>query len=153
MLRGIIFILFLSFTQVSLAQSNCQEFANDCEYYSCIEQSKHCGKYGYLMNFGDKYCRKFTSKEKLLSTKGKIWMSNVRSCLIRKLENVDQDLSCQKYRKAAIDQHIPCYTESGYCQLNKKDKNVILKIISGSLWKPTLISAAIKVLKYCNRLH
>ena len=35
--------------------SSCDHLADDCEYYSCIETEKQCGKRGYPIGFGKKY--------------------------------------------------------------------------------------------------
>jgi hypothetical protein len=147
----IFFILSTFIWSPVYSQTECQQFSSDCEYYSCVEATKHCGKRGYLMGFGDKYCRKFSKKEEKLSREGKTWMIAVRTCLIHRLENVSTGLTCKQYKREAIDQHVPCYTKSGYCDLSKKDKKTIIKIIRGSLWKPSLFSAGLSVLRHCKR--
>ncbi|MBT7611234.1 MAG: hypothetical protein HN576_15855 [Bacteriovoracaceae bacterium] len=141
--------LLFSYTTLGFTQTECQQFANDCEYYSCVEEIKHCGKHGYLIGFGYKYCRKFSNKEQNLSGEGQSWIVSVRACLIERLDNVEPDLSCKQYRQEAIEQHVPCYTKSGYCDLSKKDKKTIIKMIRGSLWKPSLFIAGVAVLKHC----
>lgn len=152
-MKNLIFIMLLTLITQSqaLADSSCEKYLDDCQYYSCIEETKHCGKKGYLLDFGNKYCHKFVSKAEKLSLQGQLWMTEVKTCLIHQLDNLDSGLSCRKYKKAAVDQHVPCYIDSGYCQLSTHDKKAIINIIRGSLWKPSLFNAGIQVLRHCAR--
>jgi hypothetical protein len=152
MLKLVFILLFALVVKTQVfANSSCDNYLNDCQYYTCIEASKHCGKKGYLLSFGNKYCHKFANKSEKFSLQGRLWMNQVRDCLIRQLDHLNPEVSCRKYKQAAIDQHGPCYINSGYCELPDKDKNVILKIIRDSLWKPTLFKAGITVLRQCAR--
>lgn len=148
-MKWMIFFLLLSFQ--ANGESNCQQFLSDCEYYSCIEESKRCGKRGYPLGFGKKYCNRFAGLSHQLSDQGKRWMETVRNCLIEKLETVSPEATCRKFKREAISQHVPCYVESGYCELSKKDKKIVLKTIRKSLWRPTLFVAGIRVIRLCKR--
>ncbi|OUR99712.1 hypothetical protein A9Q84_01425 [Halobacteriovorax marinus] len=150
-LWAILFIFLFSLS--SSAQFNCDELLDDCEFYSCVEEEKHCGKRGYMMAFGKKYCMKFQTEIDRFSENGKVWVSNVRLCLIDKMNNTDETLSCKKFKKAQVKSHLPCYVESGYCSLSGKDKRSINKVILKSLWKPSLIFAGLRVLGSCLGNH
>ena len=144
-------IFFLLFSLQAYGDSGCQEFLGDCEYYSCIEGQKRCGKRGYPLGFGKKYCSRFGNLSEQLSEEGQLWMETVRNCLIEKLETVSLEATCREFKREAISQHVPCYVNSGYCELSKKDKKIVLKTIRKSLWRPTLFVAGIRVIHLCKR--
>lgn len=144
----LLILLFMSFNALA-DDSNCQQYLDDCEYYSCIEAEKQCGRRGYPIGFGRKYCLRFEERQSNFSDEGRAWMERVRSCLIRGMEEAPEALSCRKFKRAAVKQHVPCYVESGYCELSKKDKKAVIKMIRWSLWRPSLAFAGIRVLKAC----
>lgn len=141
--------IFLIFTFNTTAFENCSKMSSDCEFYSCVEKNKLCGKRSYLIGFGHKYCNKFENKEHKFSNEGKLWIEEVKRCLIREVDNLNDNLSCKKFKRSAIAHHVPCYVNSGYCHLKKKDKKNVVKIILTSLWRPSLIKAGLKVLSAC----
>ncbi|MCO4793638.1 MAG: hypothetical protein KC493_08005 [Bacteriovoracaceae bacterium] len=143
-------ILLVLFMSTAFAQTTCQQFLDDCSYYSCIEEEKQCGRTGYPIGFGKKYCLRFQSKQEKLSKSGQKWMKDVRSCLINGLEESPQNLSCKEFKSNAVALHVPCYVNSGYCQLSKKDKRAVIRIIRKSLWRPSLLIAGIRVLRMCH---
>jgi hypothetical protein len=143
-----IFLALMSLS--SLGFEDCEQLSDSCEYYSCIEGQKSCGKRGYVLGFGKKYCNKFEEHSYKFTTSGKNWILDVRSCLIDNLGQTSTELSCRKYKKAQIKSHIPCYLNSGYCSLPKADKKLIRKIVYKTMWRPSFIVSAIKVLKTCD---
>jgi hypothetical protein len=147
-MRALIFICLL-FSTLASAHSDCQQYLDDCEYYSCLEVEKQCGRRGYLIGFGRKFCMRFDKRQGNFSDEGKAWMERVRSCLIRGMEEAPQSLSCRTFKRAAVKLHVPCYVESGYCELSKRDKKAVIKMIRWNLWRPSLLNAGIRVLKAC----
>ncbi len=146
-----LFLLSLSLiSAVSAAGVNCSgiDAQNTCEYYSCVEEQRHCGQKGYLLGFGKKYCLKFEENENYFSDAGKKWTKRVRECLIDNLE-LPLSLSCKKFKKSQIKSHVPCYIKSGYCELSRKDRFALKKVIYKSMWRPSLIWAGLKVLANC----
>lgn len=143
----LIVLFILSFS--TYAFSECQQYIDQCEYYSCVETIKKCGKRGYLSGFGEKYCRKFQSNESLFSSNGKEWIESVKSCLINEIEMTDESASCSHFKTRSISRHVPCYISSGYCELSKRDKSMVIKTIRGSLWRPSIIKAGLKILSQC----
>ncbi len=145
------FLLFFFFTlSVSAIGSDCSsvDTKNICEYYSCIEEQRHCGQKGYLLGFGKKYCLKFEEDEHYFSDAGKEWTMRVRECLIANLD-LPSGVSCKKFKKSQIKSHVPCYVKSGYCELSRKDRFALKKVIYKSMWRPSLIWAGLKVLANC----
>lgn len=132
-----------------MAFEDCEKFLDDCEFYACVESHKKCGKKGYLEGFGLRYCEKFEKKKHNFSDNGKLWMNEVKLCLISELEKIDDNNSCSSFKKESIKNHVPCYINSGYCELSKKDKLVVINTIKYSLYRPSLIKAGLAVLKNC----
>jgi len=131
------------------AYSECQNYLDDCEYYSCVESIKNCGKSGYPTGFGKKYCNKFEENLSSFSIEGQNWVSSVKHCLIEEMELISEAATCTTYKKKSVSKHVPCYVSSGYCSLSKEDKKIVIKTISGSLWRPSIIRAGLKVLSAC----
>lgn len=153
-LAQLLFLITIAlFSLGSNADFQCDDLLDDCEFYSCVEEQKHCGKRGYMMAFGRKYCMKFHDEIERFSENGKQWVHSVRLCLIDKMNNTDETLSCRKFKKAQVKSHLPCYIESGYCSLGRKDKVSINKVIFKSLWRPDLIIAGLRVLNTCRRIN
>lgn len=141
----LIFILFIG----HISASECSHLLDDCEYYVCVEKQKKCGKRKYPMGFGHKYCQKFTKKLHKFSAQGQIWVEEAKNCLIEKLDTLDEDISCRKFKRKATKQHVPCYIEAGYCNLPKSDRKLITKTVIKSMWRPSLVWAGLKVLNKC----
>jgi len=150
MLRPILYLLIFFSCTVSATDSDCSRIdtKNICEYYSCIEEQRLCGQKGYLLGFGKKYCLKFDESERYFSDAGKEWSRRVRECLISNLD-LPSSLSCKKFKKNQIKAHVPCYVKSGYCELSRKDRFALKKVIYKSMWRPSLIWAGVKVLAKC----
>lgn len=148
----LLLLLTLSLTPIYAQSSrDCEEFLDSCEYYACINSQKKCGKKSYFEKFGKKYCNKFSKNEASFSSDGQSWIEDTKVCLIASIEQLDESLTCKEYKAAAIKQHVPCYVDSGYCSLSKKDKLKVVKTIIASMWRPSLVSSALKVLKSCKK--
>lgn len=141
------FIIFLY--SLNISALDCSEIKDDCEYYSCIEEQRHCGKKGYLLGFGKKYCLKFSKLDRLFSEEGKRWIDEVRECLIKSADLSSKSLSCKEFKKEQFKSHVPCYVSSGYCELSRKDRFAVKKVIYKSLWRPSLIWSGMKVVIKC----
>jgi hypothetical protein len=137
---------------VSTEPSNisCSKLKNSCEYYTCIEAKKQCGDFGYLKSFGHKYCQRF---QDIISTKlsqnGRIWLQDVRSCLIDKLSKIDPQIGCYGLKNEAFKSHVPCYKKSGFCELKKWDKYHIIKTIKSELKNRQVLKSGLKILRSC----
>tara|TARA_R110002072_G_scaffold534_6_gene4042 strand:- start:217886 stop:218344 length:459 start_codon:yes stop_codon:yes gene_type:complete len=127
----------------------CQELLDDCEYYTCINQEKNCGSSSYFLKFGKKYCNKFAEHEEEFSRDGQDWIKRTKVCLIDSIDKIEDGISCNQYKREAISHHIPCYLDSGYCDLSNYDRAIVTKTILKSLWRPSMISAGIRVLTSC----
>jgi len=152
-----IFILFFAASNGQTAEKavqDCSELTQDCEYYLCLETQKQCGSQGYLKSFGHKYCNRFQKYTQFnVSPKAQLWLSDVRSCLIRKLEEINQGLTCSELKQAAFKSHVPCYIEAKFCNLNYKDKYQIIRAIGRALRKPQVLRAGLRVLRSCRLIR
>jgi hypothetical protein len=59
------------------------------------------------------------------------------------------DLTCGDLKTRAFGDHVPCYLESGYCELSARDKRQVFKAIWPSLKNIQVILAGIKTNKAC----
>lgn len=134
----------------AFANSDCAQYANDCEYYSCLSASKHCGEESYPENFGKRYCLRYEDRMENFSEAGKKWIVEVRKCLIRDMESFESDLSCGQLRSRAFKGHVPCYIESGYCHLGWRDKAQIVRTIWPSIRNVYILASGMNVLRACH---
>lgn len=132
---------------------DCSNLKNDCEYYSCVEANRDCGRFGYPEGFGKKYCLRFESKKDKFSSEGWGWIEKTRNCLIQKLSEVSNELSCRKLKKQSFKDHISCYIDGGFCNLSKSDKKNIYKVALPSLWRGKSIRAGLNIKKHCRQIR
>ncbi|MFT6071373.1 MAG: hypothetical protein ACJAT2_000555 [Bacteriovoracaceae bacterium] len=158
MIKSLLFfsLVLLGLTQVKVNASensvNCEELKNSCEYYSCFEANRKCGRFGYSRGFGQKYCLRFDERKTNFSIAGKLWVAKTRYCLIEKLEDNIDARSCRSIKKESFKEHLSCYVESGFCELSKADKKEVYKTIWPGLWRLRTIKAGIKIKKICKAL-
>ena len=134
----------------STSAISCGKLKDSCEYYTCVESKKQCGESGYLQSFGHKYCQRFQDKiSKKLSQRGRIWLQEVRSCLIDELSKISPQIGCYGLKKMAFRSHVPCYQKTRFCELNKWDKYHVIKTLKSELKNRHVLAAGIRVLKSC----
>lgn len=129
------------------APEGCERLEGHCSYYSCLSKSLRCRDEGYLKSFGQHYCAYFEKNEARYSREGKVFLSRVRLCLQKALSR--ESLSCDNVRAKAIDSHIPCYVESGFCELSLKDRQRIYDAVWRELRRPDFFAAAFKIQGHC----
>ena len=150
------FLFFLLLSSLFLgAQSDTlidNQLYSSCLFYDSLEVKFQCGKKGYPINYGKRFCLKFSNKRNRLSDEGKEWLDSTRHCLQQSLYDLDPNLSCKALRKKAFDSHIPCYLDNGYCGLDKKDRKLVIKtIFLSSLVRPRTWRPGLKVLRNCGK--
>ncbi|WP_372651536.1 hypothetical protein [Halobacteriovorax sp.] len=143
-----LFLIILIFSSSWAFAESCETMDNDCEYYSCVEEQRHCGKKGYLLGFGKKYCLKFSEQDYRFSKKGRKWLNDVRECLIDNLDK-SEAVSCKEFKREQFRAHVPCYVNTGYCELSRRDRFAVKKVIYKSLWRPSLIWSGMRVVLNC----
>ncbi len=106
--------------------------ATKCSFYSCADTAvvdagicKARDKSSYFLNYGEKYCNRFSDKTLYkLSEKGQVWLNKTLVCLQQAIVDFCHDGACAKcenIRKLSYASHAPCYTDSGLCYLNPID--------------------------------
>ena len=122
-------IFLINFNRAN-SQSPCEP-GKDCQFYLCEETKRNCGKKGYLINYGYKYCNFFNVRYySRFSQSGKEWVSITTSCLQDQFNTFPDSLSCSVFKKKARKDHLDCVLESGYCKLSKKDRRLIFRIVA-----------------------
>ncbi len=158
MLKPLSLLTFLIATtcifQSKLAQANvdkCKELKTDCEYYLCIEAQKKCGSKGYLKSFGHKYCQRFEMRsDTYFSLSTQKWIQQTKNCLIKKIDSFSSEkTSCKELRVKAFSSHVSCYVDAGFCEIDKKEKKKIYKIIGAAKLQPRIIKAGLQIRKSC----
>lgn len=91
-----------------------------CAFYECAGAAANnrfaCnGESDYLINYGKKYCNRFTqATQEFLSDKARTWMNQVLLCLQTSLrrECVAGGVcsNCNTLRQFAFESHVACYT-------------------------------------------
>jgi len=152
MILKIILLLIFITIPVNSSFSACYINEDDCNYYLCREEIQTCGKLGYIVGYGYKYCLKFNNKLEHFSQQGQEWLIRTRICLQEELEAISYETSCSELKKMSMNTHVTCYINSGFCNLPSKDIIKILKIINFKLFNFKNIAEGIKILNNCKKL-
>jgi hypothetical protein len=99
---------------------NCTTSGDTCDFYTCLESEYHCEgtKYTYPLDYGLKYCTKYTQNLNIFSSAGKQWVHDVRLCLQNALlPETDCESTCKKIQDDAFNSHPACYANNGVCTL------------------------------------
>jgi len=138
----------------ALNGEECSILKDNCEYYLCEETRRSCGQNGYLVSFGHRYCQKFLdTNEKKFTDEGQQWLSEVRTCLQERLREIPEKLSCRDLKRRAFAQHVPCYIETGYCHLPRKDRRRIQLLLMNAIFKKGIVENALKVMSACASMN
>uniref|UniRef100_A0A7E4ZVJ4 WSC domain-containing protein n=1 Tax=Panagrellus redivivus TaxID=6233 RepID=A0A7E4ZVJ4_PANRE len=110
--------IFVSIFLVCLATTAHASF--NCVTYSSLETKAKCGKAGYLMGYGYKYCKRFESNLKKFNAKGQSWAKCTAACLQKRAKsivnaNVGKSNRCANIKTQAFNSHVNCYTSCGFC--------------------------------------
>uniref|UniRef100_A0A914VCW9 Uncharacterized protein n=1 Tax=Plectus sambesii TaxID=2011161 RepID=A0A914VCW9_9BILA len=83
-----------------------------------------CGKQGYLIGYGKKYCDRFSANLHRFTSAGIKWVSCVRQCLIDSLTPhydlypySESHSTCGALEQAAFETHVDCYINCGFCNI------------------------------------
>jgi len=107
-----------------------------CQFYACREAEDACGSDGYYLGFGEKYCERFLLIVKpRLSLAGEAFLDRGRDCLMRTIDaEIGEHLTCSQVRRQALDSHVACYRDNGFCELPLGDRlRLFLSVDAGDL--------------------
>ncbi len=161
---GIRFILVIAMIFVAqlfplnLMASPCPVTKNDCSFYLCQDEWRGCSlsssnesSENYLIDFGHHYCQKFINVEKgLFSSSGEVWLSEVRQCLMERVEKLPQDASCESIKRKSNIHHFNCYYNKGFCDLPFKDKKQLMKLIAPELKRLDVMLSGLGLMFACS---
>jgi hypothetical protein len=134
MIKKQIFLLILSlFTTLPTLAETCTPSANNCEYYRCMERNRSCGSKGYWQDFAIPYCQKFVDDNAKFNTESQRWLRDVRECLQVRLDEVSANSSCNQIKDNAMDSHVGCYVDTGFCSLAAADQIKIMWYLKGAI--------------------
>lgn len=82
-----------------------------CSWYPlCLEEKYECGKTGYPIGYGYKYCNKFGQLKTF--PQARLWIEATLVCLKQRLTPTladDKTMSCHELRNTAFATHPLCY--------------------------------------------
>ena len=109
---------------------------HEATFYTCAEQTLHCGSDGYLIGYGARYAERFYRRTRpWMSTAGQRWLDATLVCLqVTLRERIDAATSCSDVRTRAFDSHPECYVDAGFCQLPLSDWFAVAVTIDGADW-------------------
>jgi hypothetical protein len=124
--------------------------ARGCEYYrwrhnDFVKRHQGCkppvpGPPSYYLDYGEKYCNKFTreTREKL-TPEGQLWLDRTRCALQRKIEDEllkrpEIEKNGVLFEESAFGTHSDAYVESGLTHLPSRDLGRILFTVEKEEW-------------------
>lgn len=126
-----------------------------CSTYTQLENEFQCGENGYLLGYGKKYCHRFVVKNiERFTPQGQQFLIKNAKCLQEKLKEFILKIpnaSCQEIENQAIETHMSCYQESGFCELRTFDKMATLAIIRDEVKYRYVRKMASKMMKFCRQ--
>jgi hypothetical protein len=147
--RTLTLTFFLSFFLSLKSFAAAGPFA-ECSFYSEKSEELGCDENNYLTRFGAKYCNLFLEKEAIFSELGKIFLPQIRDCLIQQLK-IRDDLTCENVQRRGISSHVQCFVEHGYCRMPFSDRFKIYMLARKDFAKYRLFSTAFRIDFLCRQ--
>jgi hypothetical protein len=141
--------LILLFASLNVRASYCPSSYSSCDFYVCAEERDPCGPNGYWMGWGHRICEKFLNKEEKFSLDAQQWMRENRECLQARAEEITAYAQCSSIRKAAMESHVACYVDTGFCELDLADKAAILWNLREAMTAPEAWIEGLNLNKAC----
>lgn len=88
----------------------------NCDFYRSLEEARRCGLSGldaYPINYGLKYCERFSGLDNMLSPEGVAWRDKTMRCLQQTLKDYlleHPNATCSELATTAFNSHPECYT-------------------------------------------
>lgn len=141
-----------------LVQDACVPSSTECSFYNnCLEALFPCGRDGYALDYGLRYCDKLHKNDFLYSPKGKEWISATALCLQEALLDqitngkFNDTTTCTEIQNFAVSTHVSCYTNSNksICEIPVTDWATTVINIKDTLTDPKIWEAMINVAGIC----
>ena len=143
-LRFIIVAIILCYFQSAFSEIDIVQ----CDAYRSKSYELQCQDDGYLLSFGERYCRQFVEKNERFSEYGQTVMAAIRACLIAGVES-EQSMTCDNAKEMAQEHHYNCYLESGYCSLRVVDRLALGWVVRKELFDKDYIHLINKISTTC----
>lgn len=140
--------MFLLFVPVFAEASPALSRLGRCDYYVARERGMGCGPGGYLMAFGDRYCRRFDAASSRFSEEGRAIVGRIKVCLQWELERT-AGLNCGNVKSIAFESHVGCYARAQFCRMSFVDKMILFGVVAPALADPDLRLVAGRLGELC----
>lgn len=125
---------------------------NSCAYYLQVEAEEHCGPDGYPLKFGYRLCEKYLEAQPTMRPNVRRWFPKIRYCLQNYLEDYRGTIrDCSDLHRKAINSHVGCYLETGFCELGVLDQADILAVTNVDLLNLDVMGLSVRVKAACER--
>ncbi len=129
-----------------------------CNVFKCFEERFPCGKTYWIMNWGFKYCVRYSNSEfiKKFTQKGKLLLDHLTECLPKFLEKYYKStraLNCDRLSTLAFKAQGKCYMEKLelFCVAFPENKDLFIKVLDqNDFLNFDSISMISKVADKCN---
>ncbi len=147
MFQSILFAALLLSTSISTAKPGDERL---CEAYTGVNSALQCSEDNYLIRFGYKYCIKYVELENTYEPATQVVLAKIRSCLVSELMN-DFELTCDNSEARAMDHHLKCYQQGGFCTLPDWEKFKIGWAAKAELKRESFRKTMMAVKAQCDR--
>jgi hypothetical protein len=145
----ILIIVILFFPSTSTVAKDCHSDTSICAFYCKANEQLNCETSNYLMSFGYKYCQRFLEKDEIFRPHTRHVLSKIRTCLVQKLATAES-LTCENAAPVAIQSHVDCYVNNGFCDIQFRDRLVIFWEIKSELPDPEFQASMRQILRKCS---
>lgn len=122
-MRSIVILVVIFSVFTSTLTQDCEALLakrHDCEFYrSCLEKKFNCGRDGYPIGYGYKYCTRFLEQYDEFSSDAQQWIDDTLICLKQALADLYRSGkdSCERLYDIAFGSHPRCYVQNGFCSI------------------------------------
>lgn len=126
-----------------------------CAAYPCFEETAHCGNEGYLIAFGEKYCRRFISPEiyATFDEPGKKFINCTSKCLIEnmgKYMTTHDPINCDDLTNSGYNAQTSCYMDCDFCTVCKTNKAALFHVYDfGDIFSVQALKQVIAAISQC----
>lgn len=124
------------------------DLIGSCDFYLTLSKEMGCGSDSYLTRFGDHYCRRFDQVRSSFSSGGAAIVEDIKTCLQERIHETE-NLDCENVHAIAVQSHIGCYQDAGFCDMRVSDKMTLARTVAKSVFDPTLRGTIGKVINSC----
>lgn len=133
--------------------TNCRPTEDSCQFYLCKEEENPCGTHGYWLGYGYRYCERFLEKKEQFSEATQQWFKSVRYCLQDEARLFNNHESCQDSYREAMNSHVDCYTEAGFCALSFRERAKVIWTLKSALLLPITYVEGLELQLQCLSEH